>query len=333
MSPAPISASTASTWPMRSSRRGSAASTTCSSRSASRASDSVERKAATRSCGRSRTKPTVSDERQRAGGAVHAPHGRVERREQLVRGVHARAGQRVEQRRLAGVGVADEGDRAALRCARARGASACAALRPSPAAPRALAPLLQQAAVGLQARLAGAAQADRAAALAVEVGAARTSRAAMCLQLRELDLQLAFVRDRALREDVEDQAGAVDDAALRSLARLRSCTGLSVWLNSTRSAPVASQAALEFLDLAAADVVRGGRLLDARRAPADHLGAGGARQLGELVQRVCVMAAGRMRLHQQRAFAAGARVSAYLRCGQKLLVTGRRRRRRRRRRR
>ncbi len=64
------------------SRRGSAASTTCSSRSASRASDSVDRNAATRSCGRSRTKPTVSESASGAGRTVHAPYGGVEGREQ-----------------------------------------------------------------------------------------------------------------------------------------------------------------------------------------------------------------------------------------------------------
>jgi hypothetical protein len=37
------------------------------------------------------------------------------------------------------------------------------------------------------------------------------------LQLRKLDLQLAFERARALREDVEDQAAAVEHAALELL--------------------------------------------------------------------------------------------------------------------
>ncbi len=36
-------------------------------------------------------------------------------------------------------------------------------------------------------------------------------------ELRELDLQLAFVAARALREDVEDQAHTVDDAATELL--------------------------------------------------------------------------------------------------------------------
>ena len=62
------------------------------------------------SCGRSRMKPTVSDSTTPApaSGMPDAPRGGVERGEQLVGGVDAGAGQRVEQRRLAGVGVADQ---------------------------------------------------------------------------------------------------------------------------------------------------------------------------------------------------------------------------------
>src|SRR5215470_8154736 len=58
---APISASTASTAAICSSRLAWLASTTCRSRSASTASFNVARKAATRSCGSSRMKPTVSE--------------------------------------------------------------------------------------------------------------------------------------------------------------------------------------------------------------------------------------------------------------------------------
>ena len=41
------------------------------------------------------------------------------------------------------------------------------------------------------------------------------------LEARELDLQLAFARARALREDVEDHVGAVEDADLRVALRER----------------------------------------------------------------------------------------------------------------
>ncbi len=71
---APISASTASTCAICSSRRASLASTTCSSSVASRASVSVDWKAATSSCGSARMKPTVS------ATTTGVPPGRLTRR-------------------------------------------------------------------------------------------------------------------------------------------------------------------------------------------------------------------------------------------------------------
>jgi hypothetical protein len=106
-SAASTSASTARTaliWPSGS---GSEPSTTCSSRSASATSSSVERKASISSCGK------VPDEADRVGEGELAPVRRlarrvvgVQRREQLVLDQDAGAGQPVEQRRLAGIGVA-----------------------------------------------------------------------------------------------------------------------------------------------------------------------------------------------------------------------------------
>jgi hypothetical protein len=40
------------------------------------------------------------------------------------------------------------------------------------------------------------------------------------LQLCELDLQLAFVTARALREDIEDQAGSVDDTSVKRTLKI-----------------------------------------------------------------------------------------------------------------
>ena len=111
------------------SRPGWLASTTCSSRSASTVSFRVARNAATRSCGRSRMKPTVSERTMAcASGSASSAQRRVEGGEQLVRGVALGARQAIEQRRFAGVGVADQRDvadrgatpRAALRLALAR---------------------------------------------------------------------------------------------------------------------------------------------------------------------------------------------------------------------
>ena len=97
-------------------------------RSASATSSSVARNAATSVVGRSETKPTVSERttvvplRQ-----LDAAERRVERGEQAVVGEDLGAGQRVEQRRLAGIGVADQrhdGLAGALAALRAAGAGA-----------------------------------------------------------------------------------------------------------------------------------------------------------------------------------------------------------------
>ncbi len=69
-------------------------------------------------------------------------------------------------------------------------------------------------AVALELRLARAARAD-AAAEPLEVLPHAAHAREVVLELRELDLQLALRADRVLREDVEDQLRAVDDARLQ----------------------------------------------------------------------------------------------------------------------
>ena len=88
-----------------------AMSRTCRMRSASITSSSVARKAATS------MRRQVGDEADRVGQddapaarQAHLAHGRIERGEHLILGEHVGAGDAVEQRRLAGVGVADDGD-------------------------------------------------------------------------------------------------------------------------------------------------------------------------------------------------------------------------------
>ena len=76
--------------------------------------------------------------------------------------------------------------------------------------------LAQQAAVGFELLFTRAAEAD-AALLPLEVGPAAHEPGELVLHLGELDLELAFGASRAEREDVEDQARAVDDAAFELL--------------------------------------------------------------------------------------------------------------------
>ena len=89
------------------------ASTTCRIRSASRVSSSVAPNASTSWCGSLRMKPTVSVTQERAAVEAHRARRRVERVEEPVLHADVGAGERVQQRRLAGVRVAGERDLAA----------------------------------------------------------------------------------------------------------------------------------------------------------------------------------------------------------------------------
>ena len=72
--------------------------------------------------------------------------------------------------------------------------------------------LANEAAVCFELRFAGTAHAD-AALLTLEVSPSAHEARGDVFQLRELHFELAFVAARALREDVEDEAVAIEHAA------------------------------------------------------------------------------------------------------------------------
>ena len=125
------------------------------------------------------------------------------------------AGQPVEQRRFAGIGVADQRDHRIRHAARAPrdAAPGCAStssssrLQPGDA-------LADQPAVDFELALARAAEKAEPAALAFEMGPGPHQPRALVGQRRQLDLQAALMGARARAEDFEDQAGAVDDLGL-----------------------------------------------------------------------------------------------------------------------
>ena len=123
------------------------------------------------------------------------------------------------------------------------------------------------------------------------------------LQLRQFDLQLAFVRMRTLGEDIEDQASAVDHAPLQRAFKVALLHRRERMVDQYQVGTDRIGRCLHFRKLAAAD--QGGRVgaVDARGRQMQHLRAGGARQLGELLHHFVFGHAAAMRLDQQRVLA------------------------------
>ena len=145
-----------------------------------------------------------------AGRQFDRPHGRIERREQQVLGESLGSAQPVEQRGLAGVGVADQ------RHHRIGHAGARLAVEATGAA-HLLQFLLQlddpsvdQTAVDFQLAFTGTADEAEAAALPLQVGPRPHKARALVAEGRQFDLKLAFTGPGAVAEDFQDQAGTVD---------------------------------------------------------------------------------------------------------------------------
>ena len=124
---------------------------------------------------------------------------------------------------------------------------------------------------------AGAAQADTAL-LALEVSPRANEPSRKILQLRELDLELAFVAARALREDIEDEARSIDHAAIQrdfEIALLRGCERV---IEDDEFDVVRFALQAKLLDLAAADEHFG---IGTRTAAGERDGGMGTRTLCE----------------------------------------------------
>ena len=219
------------------SRPGAAASMTCSSRSAAATSSSVARNAATSVVRQAIDEADgVRDEQFAAVGQPDAAHQRVERDEQGVGGDGRLAGQEVEQRRLAGVGVADQRDGRDRRpCAAARATAAAAGAplrfrRPRPRCAGGCAGGPPRAWF----RRGPACRCRRPAATATRCRR-RAAAAGSCNCASSTCSLPSRVRAR-VREDVEDQLRAVDHLALGSRFSIcRSCAGVSSLSKITRS--------------------------------------------------------------------------------------------------
>ena len=229
----------------------------------------------------------AADEADRVGDEVAPPfdleaaRGRVERLEQAVVDRGVRAGERVQERRLADVRVAGERDRRRLRAAPRLAPRVALLGQPAQAVAQQRHAPAREPAVGLELALAGASRPD-AAAEALEVLPEAAHARQVVLELRQLDLELALGADGVLGEDVEDQLRPVDHARLQRVLERPLLHGRELVVDDQRLRARALERLLQLLELALADVgARVGPL-----AVLDELGhrldARGARELAQL---------------------------------------------------
>ena len=242
----------------------------------------------------------VADEPDGVGERVDPPvlgrrttRGGVERGEQRVLDEHAGVGQPVEQRGLAGVGVAGDRHRRD-RVALALGPLGVAGGAHVAQLGAQLGDLgVDPAAVGLDLGLTGttatdaaALRADAATGLAGEVATPAAQPLLHVAELGQLDLGLALTRLRVLGEDVEDQRGPVDDLDLDLVLEVAQLAGGELAVADDGVGAGVLDDLVERLDLAAADERRRVGLLPALVDRLQHLGAGRLGERRELGQGV-----------------------------------------------
>ena len=214
---------------------------------------------------------------------LDAPGERVQRGEELVLCEDLGAGEGAHERALAGVRVADERHD---RHARAR---------PSPSIERPLPPdgldlaleagdaVADEASVGLELRLAGAAGADGAFE-PLEVAPLAGEPRQEVLVLRQLDLEAAFAGPGTFGEDVEDEGSAVEDLDLEGVFQLALLRRAELVVEDDDGAVESAALRLYLRQLALADVVRRMGVRQLLDGAADDAGAGGIGEEGELIE-------------------------------------------------
>src|SRR4051794_19223254 len=99
------------------------------------------------------------------------------------------------------------------------------------------------------------------------------------LQLRELDLEASFPAPGALREDVENELGAIENFTRKEVLQVAALGRRQLVVENHRGDVLVLERFLYQLRFAFADVIRRGRLLEFLGDGIDHFRAGGVREL------------------------------------------------------
>jgi hypothetical protein len=143
--------------------------------------------------------------------------------------------------------------------------------------------MIDEAAVGLELRLAGPSHPDSAARFLEVRPHARQTRQHV-FELRELDLELGLARPRARREDVEDQFGAIHDALASGVLDVLALRRRELVVEDDERRALLVDECPELVDLSLAEIGRRVRPIDLLRDAADDDRTGGVRELLQLLQ-------------------------------------------------
>ena len=216
---------------------------------------------------------------------------RIQRLEQPIVDGDVRIGQRVQQRRLADVGVAGERDSRRFRPLTFLAAylALLAEILQAPAQERD--PAARDAAVGLELRLAWASRPDagsegpQTAAEALEMLPHAPHARQVVLELCQLDLELSLGAPRMLRKDVEDQLRSIDDACLEGVFERSLLDWVELVVHQEHLGARFLVGALELLELSLSKVgapLRAGPVLDELTDRLDERRVRELTQLGQL---------------------------------------------------
>ncbi len=221
-----------------------------------------------------------------------ATHRRIERREQLVLHEHARVGEAVEDRALAGVRVPRDGDARHVVVTSAAALGVARRLHLGDLTAQLRHARVDATTVEFDLRLTRTARTHALTARGLTAGLTRhrltptAKTRQQVLHLGELDLGLALLALRVLGEDVEDERGAVDDLDLDDVLERASLAGRQLAVGDDGVGTLGDDDLLQFLGLALAEPGAGVGSQPALHDAGEHLGTGRLGERGELAQRV-----------------------------------------------